>query len=303
MRANDADPLRWSSSSVSPRLPQAIRCILKGPTVATRSAKHIERGLSLQQQVLEYVSQWQFDSKTDRFPDFVTGESHPLGELEIDVLRWLNELEVLTRDLLQPPDRIETMFRVSGILRPKGRFGLDPVTRTEYLQKIASGFEESIRRLRTVPALQSDDSPGADRTSVSVSVNTAFILMWMNPNNPELQDVVYAFKEVFGQFGVEAVRADDIEHQDVITGVILENIRSAEFLVADLSGERPNVYYEVGYAHAVGKRPILFRRAGTPLHFDLSVHNVPEYRNITHLKELLRKRLEAITGRVTPGPS
>lgn len=127
--------------------------------------------------------------------------------------------------------------------------------------------------------------------------DTAFIMMWMDPSHPDLTDVADSVRTVFRTFGVHAVRADDIEHDGLITERILNEIRTSEFLFADLTGARPNVYYEIGFAHALGKKVILFRRSGTGIHFDLAGYNCPEYENLRDLKEKLTRRLVSVTNK------
>ena len=181
--------------------------------------------------------------------------------------------------------------------RPQGEQMTACFTAEEARGKLTSAYRSVLNLLDLVGMNSTSSRPVdrlASRATASYSPNTAFLMMWIDKS---LDDVTDSVKDVFKDFGVAAQRADDIEHDGAITPRILNEIERAEFLFADLTGARPNVYYEIGFAHALGKRVILFRKSGTGIHFDLAGHNCPEYDSLRDLKAKLRKRLEAITGR------
>ena len=168
-------------------------------------------------------------------------------------------------------------------------------TAQKLFDKAATEILDLIDLLSPTDAVQSSSSDTS-----SYRPNTAFIMMAIDKIKPELEDIKNGIKEVFKEFGLHAITADEIEHDGAITDRILDEIETSEFLIADLTHERPNVYYEIGHAHARNKRVILFRKKGTALHFDVAHRNCPEYENITDLKKRLRKRLEAIINKRGP---
>jgi hypothetical protein len=174
-----------------------------------------------------------------------------------------------------------------------------PQTAAVYFDRSAASLMDRLELMNPQPSETTDVAPVLTKAiAAGYRPGTAFIMMWMTKGKPDLIDVSNAVKRCFGQFGIVAARSDDIEHEDVITERILDEIKTAEFLFADLTGERPSVYYEVGYAHALGRRVIMFRKVGTAIHFDLAAYNCPEYQNLSELEDKLTKRLEAVTGRI-----
>lgn len=60
--------------------------------------------------------------------------------------------------------------------------------------------------------------------------------------------------------GFEPVRADELFTTGSVVEQIWEQIEKAKLLLADLSGKNPNVFYELGLAHAA-KQPVIFTAA------------------------------------------
>lgn len=102
---------------------------------------------------------------------------------------------------------------------------------------------------------------------------------------------------VLAEHGLSALRIDRVQDSQPITDQILDNLASSTLVIAELSGERPNCYYEAGFAQALGKEVILLIREGERVHFDLQSNRFIVWKSELDLTAKLRQRLEAITSR------
>ena len=74
------------------------------------------------------------------------------------------------------------------------------------------------------------------------------------------------------------------------------DLTHAAFVIAELSGARPNVFYELGFARALGKAVIHTAYKGTELPFD--VYDVPTHfwDSQSELEEKLDVAIDQLTG-------
>ncbi|MGA7875284.1 MAG: hypothetical protein WCA08_06440 [Desulfoferrobacter sp.] len=128
----------------------------------------------------------------------------------------------------------------------------------------------------------------------NVDPGYAFIAMPMNPEDETLVDVLDAVKEAAKRCGVRAERIDEPQSNERITDRILESIRKAKYVIVDLTNSRPNVFFEAGYAHGIGKIPIYFARQGTRIEFDLKDYPVIFFRTFKELKDSIEKRIHGL---------
>lgn len=128
---------------------------------------------------------------------------------------------------------------------------------------------------------------------------SAFVLMPFSQRFNQRYEVI---RDSASQTGIRAERVDQqfFLHQG-ITHKIMQQIVEADILIADLSKQNPNVYYEVGYAHANSRPCILLTTDATRIPFDLKDRRHVVFSGLRDLRMKLVKEFEALKAELELG--
>ncbi|MGP0088656.1 MAG: hypothetical protein ACLPKB_01650 [Xanthobacteraceae bacterium] len=135
------------------------------------------------------------------------------------------------------------------------------------------------------------------RSSFSPTVPGVFTVMqFSKPYDALYRDVI---RPVCEKAGFASIRADDVFRPGVILEDIRNGILTADVIIAEITPVNANVYYELGYAHALEKPTILLaNRTVDKLPFDISGYRVIFYDDTIggkrEIEETLEKHLDGI---------
>ncbi len=175
---------------------------------------------------------------------------------EFDVISYRNKLRKTINEEFE--DVTEEIFKESIILIEEGKY-------KEYKEKIIDGIKS----------------------------NYSFFI---NPTDNEevKQNYDYVIKPTVEKYNFKIESVNEISHVKEITSIIIESIRKSRFLIADLTDEKPNCYYEVGYAHAFNKPVIILAKTGTVRHFDIQGYKWNYWTDFKNLKSFFDRELVEI---------
>lgn len=123
----------------------------------------------------------------------------------------------------------------------------------------------------------------------------------MMPFDERFTPVYRVLREAVSDAGMECVRADDIWEEDHVMQDIANLIARSKVIIADLSGKNPNVFYETGIAHTLGRDVIQITQSAEDVPFDLKALRyltyLPNREGLADLKKKVTGRLQALLAR------
>jgi hypothetical protein len=169
--------------------------------------------------------------------------------------------------------------------------GIELVTLDDLRQRVPGPREvvppANKTRAQPVPSRHSLDTPGR-----------FFVVM---PFLPEMEDVYHlGIRETVQNIGGACERADEIQHTGGILQKIYDSIHGATIIIAEVSQQNPNVFYEIGFAHALDKPVVLLTRDIASSPFDLRGYNHIVYKSIVELKKSLESMLRQLLKAAEP---
>lgn len=167
--------------------------------------------------------------------------------------------------------------------------------KTRYANRIRRNEYELLNSLVTDPArLENYAKRVVSLAERIITPRNVFVIISF-AKDPGLEDVYDTFQTACKEFKFDAFRIDEhIDASKRIVPEIVEAIQQAAFIIADVSEPKANVYWELGWAQALGKDVIVTAKESTQLPFD--IHDVPAimYSNQRSLREALKAKIRKI---------
>jgi restriction endonuclease len=190
----------------------------------------------------------------------------------------VNEFGIVTQMLIQAGLIDKSIIVARNGFTTSARYAADHHKNLSLME-----FEELTHRQLSTEA---PGSPTAVDRPTQGPVKTAFVAM---PFAEEFYDVyVLGIAAACGVAGFSAVRVDELEYGGSVDAQIQDEIKKSSIVIAEISIHNPNVFYEVGFSHALKKDVIFLCRAGQEgIPFDVAHYRCIFYKNIVDLKEKL----------------
>lgn len=118
-----------------------------------------------------------------------------------------------------------------------------------------------------------------------------YLVSVMMPFASQFDKVYETLKSVSSNLSLKCLRADDIWENDVIIQDVVSLIHRSRIVICDCTNRNPNVFYEAGIAHTLGKDVILVAQNESDIPFDLRHIRYVTYLNNNEGRESLAEKV------------
>ncbi|MEW4234357.1 hypothetical protein Q0N71_20140 [Bacillus thuringiensis] len=127
-------------------------------------------------------------------------------------------------------------------------------------------------------------SVGLSPNELGIVKDTVFVL---TPFHEEMKGTYNMIHDICNRVGLKSYKSDELVQAREIFPQIIKMIVNSRVIIANLDGRNPNVFYELGIAHALGKPTIMISKSISKVPFDLQSKTIILYKDYEELQEKL----------------